>query len=132
MSNNVKVGVEIEKMENTIHESKLKESIKLSRKYKCHYLILPKKSSYNNNNNSNTIDIVLDQHATQQDIFKAYFAGLSIDTLKNYNVENLNRIYSEIYFESFADVLRRNHWNIHRINLSTVSNVRYNWVDKIN
>ena len=132
LSNNVKVGVEIEKMENTIHESELKESIKLSRKYKCHYLILPKKSSYNNNNISNTIDIVLDQHATQQDIFKAYFAGLSIDTLKNYNVENLNRIYSEIDFESFSDVLRRNHWNIHRINLSTVSNVRYNWVDKMN
>ena len=52
-------------------------------------------------------------------------------TTHNYNVENLNRIYSEVYFESFSDLLRTNHWNIHRINLSTVSNERYNWVGKL-
>jgi hypothetical protein len=124
---NIQIGVAIDDInittnshiDNNDDEELLKKSIELSTKYNCHYLIIPKRSCVNNR-----IEIVLDQYAKPNDILKAYFAGL---TLKNYNVDNLNLIYSEKYFETFFELLRTNYWDTNRINLSTTSNERYDW-----
>ena len=102
--------------------------VKLAIKYNCRYLIVPKSS--NGDTNCQTIDIVLDQHAKQIDILKAYFAGLSIYSSKKYDKDNLNRIYTEKDVNKFLDMLKVNNWDINRINLSTISNERYYWGNK--
>eukprot|EP00943_MAST-04B_sp_MAST-4B-sp1_P004045 g4045.t1 len=133
MPRNINIGAQVDDKiyasnSNSDELVVLEQSIKLAIKYNCRYLIVPK-TIYGDINNQ-TIDIVLDQHAKQIDILKAYVAGLSIYTLKNYNKEILNRIYNEKDINTFLNLLKANNWDINRINLSTVSNERYDWGNK--